>query len=181
MEVANLKSFAESEIVDIDNHTFGDFGVDSLHFELLHRKSELTTGFHTFGVAFELNGNLNHYGLGVVHFEEVDVHHGVLNGIELDVFEDSHFLAAVEFEFNCEDVGSVDEFADSFLRHNEVGSDKAFVVADFNKFLTCGESAVERKFYDASTIEDNGDETLSAESLSGFFAKVFTSLGFKSK
>ena len=36
VEVADLESLAEAEVVNVDNHTFGNLSVDSLNFELLH-------------------------------------------------------------------------------------------------------------------------------------------------
>ena len=56
VEFAYLEGLAEAEVVDVDYHAFGYLGVGSLYFELLHRELELLTGFHTFGVAFELHG-----------------------------------------------------------------------------------------------------------------------------
>ena len=48
-------------------------------------EGELTTGFHTFCVAFELHGNFDGYGLFGEHFEKVDVEDVVLYGVELEV------------------------------------------------------------------------------------------------
>ena len=73
VEFADLESLAEAEVVNVDNHTFGDFSVDSFHADFLHREVELTTGLNTFGVAFELYGNFNYNGLLVVNLKKVDV------------------------------------------------------------------------------------------------------------
>ena len=44
----------------------------------LRMESEkLTTGFHTFGVAFDLYGHFHHNRLLGVYLKEIDVEHGV--------------------------------------------------------------------------------------------------------
>ncbi len=115
-----LKCFAKAEVVNVDDETFGNGGVGSAHFHLLHGEGELTTGFYTFCVAFEFHGNFDDYGLVFLHFEKVDVEDGVFNGVELDVFEDSGALFAVDVEFYSENVGGVDQLADCFVGYYEV-------------------------------------------------------------
>ena len=177
VELANLEGLAEAEVVNVDDEAFGDGGVEGFHLEFLHRERELTTGLNTFGVAFELHGYFNNNGLVVVHLKEVDVEDGVLNGVELDVLEDSHALFAVEVELDGEDVGGIDELAHSVVRHNEVGGHETFAVADFNELFAGLEGAGEGKVDDFTAVEHNGDEVLGTEGLGGFFAELGTGLG----
>ena len=177
MDVAYLEGFAQAEVVDVDDEAFGDCGVGSAHFQFLHGECEFTTGFHTFGVAFEFDGNFHNDGLFGEYFEKVDVEDVVFNGVELDVFDDSHAFFAVEVEFDGEDVGSIDEFANVVGCYSEVGCDEAFAVADFDDFFTVAELAGEGEFDDFAAVEDNGDEVFVAESFSSFFAESCARFG----
>lgn len=174
VEVANLHRLAKAEIIDIDYETFGDISIDSLNFQFLHREREFTTGLDTFGVAFEEHGNLDNDGLGVVDFEEVDVEDVILHGVELNVLKDSHALFAVDAEVDGKDIGRIDKFADSVGAYNEVGSDEAFVVADFNEFFTGEKILVVGQFNNSAAVEDNGNQTFFAESLGSLFTEVGT-------
>lgn len=174
VEVANLHRLAKAEIIDIDYEAFGDIGIDSLNFQFLHREREFTTGLDTFGVAFEEHGNLDNDGLGVVDFEEVDVEDVILHGVELDVLEDSHALFAVDAEVDGKDIGRIDEFADSVGADNEVGSDEALVVADFNEFFAGEKSLVVGQFNNSAAVEDNGDKAFFAEGLCSLLTEVGT-------
>ncbi len=118
VEVADLESLAKTEVVNIDDNALGDFGIDSLNLDFLHREVELTTGLHTFGVAFELDGHEDGDRLLIVHLEKVHVEDGVLHRVELDVLEDSHTLLAVDGELDGENVGSIDELTHCVLRYH---------------------------------------------------------------
>ena len=83
----------------------------------------------------------------------------------------------MEVEFDGEDVGGVDEFADGVGCYCDVGSDEAFAVAYFNDFLAVAERACVGEFDDFAAVEDNGDEVFFAESFSSFFAEVGTGFG----
>ena len=172
MDFAYLHGLAEAEVVDVEHKALGDCGVEGFHAEFFHHERELTTGFHTFCVAFELNGHFHDDGLVFVHFEQVDVQDGVLHGVELYVFEHGHALVAVDVEFDGENFGSVDEFAHCLEANHEVGGDKSFAVADFDEFFAGFEGFSVGEFYDFAAIENCGDFVFGAESLGGFFAKV---------
>jgi hypothetical protein len=157
VEVTNLESFAKAERVNVNNETFGDSSVNSFNAKFLHRESQFTTGFNTFSVAFEFNGNFDSNGFSVVNFEQVDVEDRILNGVELNIFEDSHTFLAVDIELDSEDIGSVNEFTNSVLRNNEVSSDKTLTVTDFYEFFAGFKSTCKRKRYDFATVKNNGD------------------------
>ena len=55
MEFAYLEGLAQTEVIDVDNQAFGNFGIGSLNLDFLHGEGQLTTGLDTFGVAFELD------------------------------------------------------------------------------------------------------------------------------
>ena len=73
MQIAYLKSLAETEVIHVDHEAFGNFRVKSLHAEFLHGERKLTTGLHTFGVTYKLNGNVDNHRLLVEYFEKVHV------------------------------------------------------------------------------------------------------------
>ena len=171
MEFAYLEGLAEAEVVDVDYHAFGYLGVGSLYFELLHRELELTTGFHTFGVAFELHGYFNYHRLVFVNLEEVDVEHGVLYGVELYFAEHCIALLTVYFELNSEYVGSIEELAHVVVIYYDIGSDDAFAVADLHELFTGLESCGVGEGNDFAAIEDSGDEALGAEVLAAFLPR----------
>ena len=177
VEVADLEGLAEAEVVNVDHETLGDGGVGSFHANFLHRESELTTGFHTFGVAFELNGNFDGNGLLVVYFEKVNVEDGILYGVELDVLEHGHAFFAVNVEFDSEDIGSVDQLANGVVGYGKIGGDEAFAVTDFYDFFAFAESAVVGEVKYLAAIEHYGDQVVFTESLGGFFAEVCTGFG----
>ena len=176
MEFAYLEGLAEAEVVDVDYHAFGYLGVGSLYFELLHRELELTTGFHTFGVAFELHGYFNYHRLVFANLEEVDVEYGVLYGVELYFAEHCIALLTVYFEFDSEYVGSIEELAHVVVLYYDIGSDDAFAVADLHELFTGLESCGIGEGNDFAAIEDSGDEALGAEGLGSLLAEVGTGL-----
>ena len=177
MEVTYLKGLAKTEVIYVDNQTFGDFRVDGFHFQFLHRKSKLTTGFNTFGVAFNLDRNRHNHGLLVVHFEQVDVENIVFDRMELHLTEHCGLLLTLDIQLDGEDVGSVDEFANVVVGNDKVGGKDTAAVFDFYDFLAFFDCPVVGKLEGFATIEDYGDFTFSAEGLGCFFAKVRTGLG----
>ncbi len=181
VEFADLESLAEAEVVNVDNHTFGDFSVDSFHADFLHREVELTTGFHTFCVAFELNGNFDGDGLLVSHFEEVHVKDGVFNRVELDVLEDSHASFAVYSKLDSEDIGSVDEFADCVLSLYDASGHEALAIPDLHKLFAGFQSLLIGEVNDFAAVENHGDLVFFAEGFGSLFAEVCTGLGCQLK
>ncbi len=130
-------------------------------------------------MAFEFDGYFHHDWLGIVDLEEIHVEDGILYRVELEVFEDGHAFLTVDIEFYSEDVGSVDEFANSIVRYNEVGCNQALAIADFYDFLTGLEGAGIGKFYNRATIEHYGDKALVAKGFSRLLAQIYTRLGCK--
>ncbi len=181
VDVAYGERFAKSEVVYVDHQTLGDGGVECTHFEFLHRERELTTGFHTFGVAFELHGHFHNDGLAVVDLKEVHVEDGVFNGVELEVFENGHTFVAVDIKLYSEDIGSVDQLAHCVVGNNEVGGDKTFAIADFYDFLAGFECAGERKLDNGAAVEYYGDKTLFTKGFCCLFAQICAGLGCKFK
>ncbi len=179
MEVADLHGLAKAEVVDVDDQTFGNFGVAGSYFDFLHRKGELTTGFHTFGVAFDLHGYRHNHRLGFVNLEQVDVEDIVLNGVELHLAEHCGFLAAVIFEFDCENVGGIDELANGFVGDGEVGGDDAASVFYFHDFLSGVEGALVGEFEGFAAVENHGDFTFGTEMFRCFFAEIHAGFGRK--
>ena len=177
VEVADLESLAETEVVDVDDDALGNLCVDSLDFDLLHREGQLTTGFHTLGVAFEFHGNLDGDRLLVIDLEQVDVEDGVLHGVELDVLEHGIALLAVDVKLDSEDVGCIDEFADSLVGHSQVGSDETLATADFNDLFAGFESALEGEVDVFAAVKHYGDFVFFAELLGSLLAEVSTGLG----
>lgn len=179
MKVGDLDGLAEAEAVNVDDHAFGDFGVNGLHAELLHGEGELTTGFHTFGMAFDLHGHLDGHGLLVVYLKKVDVKDGVLYGVELDVLENGHALAAVNIKFDSEDVGSIDELAYCVLSNSEVGCDEAFAVADLHYFLALFEGAGVGEVKNFAAVENHGDLVFFAKGFGCLLSESRTGFGCK--
>lgn len=179
VEVANLKRLAETEVVDVDHQTLGDIGVDGLDFDFLHGQGEFTTGFHTFGVAFEFNRHRHNDGLVLLNLEEVDVEDIVFYRVELHLAEHCVLLLSVDVEFDGEDVGSVDELADSIVGNGNVGGDYATAIFDFDEFLAIFESAFVGKFNNFTTVDDGGDETFCAECGGSFLAEINAGGGFQ--
>lgn len=171
VEVADLQSLAQTEVVNIDDNALGDLGVDSLNLELLHREGELTASLNAFGVAFNLDWYLDDDGLGVVDLKQVDVEESILYGLELQVLDDSHALYAVKLKLDGEHVGSIDELADSLGAYSEVGGDDALAVFDGYNFLAFEELAVVGKFYDFAAVEDYGNQARCAQPLGGLLAE----------
>ncbi len=132
-------------------------------------------------MAFELNGHFDDNGLLVVYFEEVDVENVVLDGMELEVLEDGVALFAVDFEFDGEDVGGIDELAHCLVGYGDVGGDQALAVFDFNELFTGLESGGVGEGYDFAAIDDCGDFTCGTKGLGGFFAEVGTGFGAELK
>lgn len=183
VEIADLDGLSKTEVVDIDNHTLGNLGVDSLDLELLHRKVELTTGLYTLGVALELHGNLDGDGLAVGYFEKIHVKDVVLYGMELDLLENCHTLLTVDIKLYGEDVGGIDKLAHILALYNKVGCDKTLGLfsVDFNDLLAGLESAGERKVDNVSAVKNNGDEVLLAEVLGCLLAQIGAGLGCQLK
>ncbi len=181
MEVAYGKRLAKAEVVYVHHETLGDFCIRSLHFELAHGERKLTTGFHTFGVAFDLYGHFHHNRLLGVYLKEIDVEHGVLDRLELEFLHDSLAGLAVDFKVDLKDVGSVDELAHILRVHGDVGYDDAASARDFHDFLTRLQSAGERKVDDFAAVEDGRDFAFGTERLHGFLAEVLTGFGLKFK
>ena len=177
VEFAYLEGLAQTEVIDVDNQAFGNFGIGSLNLDFLHGEGQLTTGLDTFGVAFELDGNLHYDGLVSLDFEQVDMEDGILYWVELYLAENSVLLFAVDIQVDNEDVGGVDQLAYSIVGEDQVGSDDAATVLDFNELLAFLESAGVRQFYDFASVEDSGNLALGAEGLCGFLAKLNTGLG----
>lgn len=172
-----MEGFAKAEVVDIDDETLGNLGVDSFNLEFFQGHSELTTGFNTFSVTFKFYGNRHNNGFVVGYFEQVEVKDIVFNRMELNLTENSHLFAAVIFKFDSEDVGSIDEFANSFVGYCKVSGDDTAAVFDFNDFFSGLQGAFEGEFKRFAAIEDNGDFTGCAEVFSCFFAKIHTGFG----
>jgi hypothetical protein len=177
VEVADLESLAKAEVVDVNDYAFGDVGVDSFNFELLHRESQFTTGFNTFGVAFELNGNVNNDGFLVVDFEEVHVEHGVFYGVELYFAKYGFASFTVDVEFNDEYVGSIEKFANVVGVNLEVGGDEATAVAYGYDFFACFEGAGVGEFDGFATVKYYGDFFVAAEVFGGFLAEYVAGFG----
>ncbi len=177
VEFANLEGLAEAEVVDVDNQTFGYFGIYSLYLDLLHGEGELTTSLHTFGVTFELHGNGDDNGLGIVHFEEVNVEDVVLYGVELHFAENSHFLLAVQVKFDCEDVGGIYKLAHCLVGYGKVGGDDATSVFDFNDFFAGLECAGEGECERFAAVEHYRDLAFATKGLGSFLAEVGAGFG----
>ena len=171
MDIAYSHALAETEIINVDYKTLGDVGIIGADFELLHGEAEFTAGFHTSCMTFEFDGNLEYDGLFGEYLEKVDVEDIIGNGVELDVFYDSHTFFAVYVEFDSENIGSVDEFANGFVGYSEVGGDETFAIAEFNYFLTFLKSAGERKLYGSAAIENYGNTIGCTECFCGFFTE----------
>lgn len=179
VELADLEGLAETEVVDVDDETLGDVFVEGFYFHLLHREGELTTGFHTFGVAFELYGNGHDNGLVLGNLQEVDVEDIVFYRVELNLTENGHFFAAVEVELYSVDVGGIDELTHSIVGDCDVCCDDTTAVLDFNEFLTGVESLGIGEGHDLAAIEHSGDFTFGAHCLGGLLAEICTGLGCK--
>lgn len=179
MEVADCERFAETEVIDVNDELLGDFAVDSFNFELTHGELELTTGFHTFCVTFDLDGNFHHDGLLGIYLEEIDVENCILDRLESEIFHHGLTGLAVEFEVDFEDVGSVDELAYVFSFNGDVGSDHAALCVEFHELLTGFECAVVGEFHEFATIEDSGDLTFVAKSLYSLLAEFLTGFGLE--
>ena len=67
----------------------------TFHLQATHSVVELTTGFHTLGVAHQLNGHVHHDRLVAEYLEEVQVQDGVRHGVELDVLQDGAVAASI--------------------------------------------------------------------------------------
>ena len=132
-------------------------------------------------MAFELNRNLDGDRLVVEYFEKVDVKDVVLYRVELDVLEDSVALLAVDSELYSEDVGGVHELAYILSLYNEVSSDDALAVADFNDLLAGLESSCEGELDDAAAVEHNGDEVVLTEFFCSLLAQIGAGFGVELK
>lgn len=106
---------------------------------------------------------------------------GVFYGMVLNLFEDSHLLLAVIVELYGKDVGCVDELANAFLSHGEVSGDKTFAIIDFNDFFTGVKSAGVGECDHFTTVEDNGDLLIFAETFCGLLSEVGARLGCEFK
>lgn len=179
VEVADCHRFAETEVVDIDDETLGNIGIDSLYLELLHREAQLTAGLDTLGVALELDGNLDGDGLLVIDLEEVEMKDGILDGVELNLLEYGHLLGTVEIEFYSKDVRSIDELADGFVGDYEICGDKCFVVRNLHQLLTGVECTGIGEVYEFASVENYRNLALAAESFGGLLAEVSTRLSCK--
>ena len=110
---------------------------------------------------------------------------GVFNGVELEVFEDCHALFAVDIEFDSEDFGGVNEFANAFVFYHEVSGDHTLAAVEIlrtvegHNFFARTESFLVREVNDFATVEYYRDFFLVADSLSGFFAEFCTGFGCK--
>ena len=111
LEILNGNLLAKTEVGNVDNNAIGEVGVDTIHFELTHLESELTTGLYTFCKTLKLNGNLNGYRLVFGYLEEIDVEENLLNRVELKLLNYTHVLFASYGELNNLRVRGVDEFA----------------------------------------------------------------------
>lgn len=179
VELADLEGLAETEVVDVDDETLGDVFVEGFYFHLLHREGELTTGFHTFGVTFELYGNSHYNGLILGNLKEVDVEDVVFYRVELNLAENGHLFGTVVVELDSEDVGGIDELAHSLVGYSEVGGDDTAAILDFNEFLTGVESLCVGEGHDFAAVEHSGDFTFGAHCLGGLLAEICTGLGCK--
>ena len=177
VKFADLHALTKTKFVNVDLKAFGHCSIESLYFEALHCQAQFTTGLNTLGMTDELDRNLNNDRLGVVDLEEVDVEDVVLNGMELNIFQNSHSGLAVEVELDGEDVGSVDEFADSLVRNNDISGDKAFAITEFHDFLTFFECSGEGQVNKFATVDNSGDEVLGTQCLCGLLAKLGTGSG----
>ncbi len=181
VEVTDLESLAKTEMIDIDDNALRDLGIYSLNLDLLHGEVELTTGLHTLGVTLELDRHLDGDGLLVVYLEKVHVEDGILDGMELDVLEDCHTGLTVYSKLDGEDIGGVDELADSILANHEVCSDKTLAIADLHDFLAGLEGGGIGEVDDGTAIENDGDFVFLAEILGCLLAQIGTGLGAQLK
>jgi len=124
-----------------------------------------------------LTGTCDSDGFLVVYLEKIDVKDVVFDRMELDIFEDSHAFVTVDVEFDGVDVGSVDEFAHSFVCHCEVGCDETFAVADFYDFFAVFECAFVGELDYFATVEHYGNFTFCAEGFGCFFAELYAGSG----
>ncbi len=156
VECADLDDLAEAEGCDVDVEAVGEVGGEALDVELAHLDLEFTAGFYAFAVAGDVEGYADCYWFIVEDLEEVDVEDLLGDGVELDVFEDSLHLCAVDVEVDEVDVGCVDEATEVDLGHGE-------------------------GYFLLATIDDARYVALTAELLSGLLATALTLSSFDVK
>ena len=132
-------------------------------------------------MAFDLHGNFHNDGFFGINLEEVDVQHGVLDGLELEFFHHGVAFFAVEFHLDGKDVRCVDKFTNVFGLNSDVGSDDAAFGVDFHEFLTGAESLFVGQFNDFAAVEHCGDFAFGTECLHCLFAQVFAGFGLQFK
>ena len=132
-------------------------------------------------MTLDLHRHFHYDRLAGEYLEEVNVHHCVLHGLELQFLHDSVALLAVEFHLDSEDVGSVDELAHISSVHADVGSDDAALCVYLHELLTRLQCAGEGELNDFAAVEDCGDFAFSAELFHCTLSECFTRLGFQLK
>lgn len=150
-EGTDLDGLTKTKLRNVDEELLGDLRVRSAYLELTHFEAELTPSLHTFSVTSEDDGNFYDDRLVSFYLEEVEVEDSVSDGVELEVFEDSLDLMAIDVEVDSEDVWRVDEVTYAILAYGEVE-------------------------YFVASVEDCGDLITSAEALSGLLTELVAEL-----
>lgn len=150
-EGTDLDGLTKTKLRNVDEELLGDLRVRSAYLELTHFEAELTPSLHTFSVTSEDDGNFYDDRLVSFYLEEVEVEDSVSDGVELEVFEDSLDLTAIDVEVDSEDVWRVDEVTYAILAYGEVE-------------------------YFVASVEDCGDLITSAEALSGLLTELVAEL-----